>query len=190
MMAMPLGESESSSLVWLQSLDRAELALPLVSPRRFIPGYKVRISGDELTPLELSDDDLLFVLVTVAKTGTACTADLRGPLLFNATRRRGVQVVTLDDQPLQYVLRTTHKLEARTDFAAVCRPMSESSCSRAEAGAMRCSSKRCRRPSQAIRYWSIDSATGSKTFRVQGRTRSCWYCPDTVTRASSSAMTL
>ncbi len=99
-----LGESESSSLVWLQSVDRAELALPLVSPRRLVPGYKVRVSADELTPLELSDDDRLFVLVSVAKTGTACTADLRGPLLFNATRRRGVQVVTLDEQPLQYIL--------------------------------------------------------------------------------------
>ncbi len=99
-----LGESESSSLVWLQSVDRAELALPLVSPRRLVPGYKVRVAADELSPLELSEDDLLFVLVTVAQTGTTCTADLRGPLLFNATRRRGVQVVTLDEQPLQYVL--------------------------------------------------------------------------------------
>ncbi len=99
-----LGESESSSLVWLQSVDRPELALPLVSPRRLVPGYKVRVAPDELTPLELADDDLLFVLVTVAKTGAVCTADLRGPLLFNATRRRGVQVVTLDEQPLQYIL--------------------------------------------------------------------------------------
>lgn len=99
-----LGEDEASPLVWIQSVSHSRLALPLISPRRYVRGYRVRVTPSELEPLQLDDADLLFVLTTVASTGTALTTDLRGPLLFNASKRLGVQAVACDEYPLQYVL--------------------------------------------------------------------------------------
>ena len=99
-----LGEDESSVVAWLQSLDNGELALPLVSPRRHVPDYRIRIRRGTLDSIELGEEDILFVLTTVASIGTTLTTDLRAPLLFNATRRLATQVVVQDDWPLQYVL--------------------------------------------------------------------------------------
>ena len=99
-----LGEEEDSPLVWLQSVDEPDLAMPLISPRRYVPKYRVQLRRAEMAPLQLADDDLLFVLTTVSVHGGAYTTDLRAPLLFNATRRRGLQVVAQSDLPLHYVL--------------------------------------------------------------------------------------
>jgi len=43
-----LADSENDALGWLQSAERPELALAVVSPRRFIPGYQVRVSAREV----------------------------------------------------------------------------------------------------------------------------------------------
>ncbi len=99
-----LGESEQTTVAWLQSVDEPELSLPLVSPRRYLRNYRARLASHELAPLGLGDDDLLFVLTTVATTGSMLTTDLRAPLLFNASRHLGLQAVALDELPLQYVL--------------------------------------------------------------------------------------
>ena len=39
-----LADAHNSALGWLQSLDRPEVALGVVSPRRFVPDYQVRVA--------------------------------------------------------------------------------------------------------------------------------------------------
>ena len=46
-----LADSQGDSLGWLQSVDHPSLALAVVSPRRFVPGYEVRLARNELQPL-------------------------------------------------------------------------------------------------------------------------------------------
>ena len=46
-----LADAENDALGWLQSTTRDDVAIAVVSPRRFVPQYQVRIPRSELTPL-------------------------------------------------------------------------------------------------------------------------------------------
>jgi len=95
-----LNDGDNDSLGWLQSVSRAEVALPVVSPRRFVPGYQVRVARTQLQPLELAQFDSAFVLSIVSKDGPSLTVNLKAPLVVNLDRRLGRQVITTDEQPV------------------------------------------------------------------------------------------
>jgi flagellar assembly factor FliW len=99
-----LGDEENDVLGWLQSVDRSEIAMAVVSPRRFVPDYQMRVARHELGPLALEDVRQAQVLVILGKTDRAMTLNLKAPLVFNLPRRLGRQVVTNGDQPVQYAL--------------------------------------------------------------------------------------
>ena len=99
-----LADAENEALGWLQSASRPETALAVVSPRRYIPHYRVRVARGEVETLALGRDNRAFVLAVLAKTGEDLTANLKAPVIINLDRRLGRQVVTSDDQPVQYVL--------------------------------------------------------------------------------------
>jgi flagellar assembly factor FliW len=101
-----LADDDERSVAWLQSLSDPEVALPLVSPRLFVPGYRVSIGRNQLTPLELAALDQAFVLNVLNCNQGQLTINLRAPVIINLNRRVGRQVVTSDEQPLQLVLPT------------------------------------------------------------------------------------
>ena len=97
-----LGDSENEAVAWLQSVARPDVAVPVVSPRRFAPGYRVRVPRGELAPLEMAAPDQAFVLVVVATDGLRLTINLRAPIIINLDRRLGRQATTSDEQPLDH----------------------------------------------------------------------------------------
>lgn len=99
-----LGDAENETLGWLQSVPRPEVALPVVSPRRFVPQYQVRVTRGQLMPLELSQFDQAFVLTVISQNHAELTVNLKAPLVVNLNRRVGRQVITTDDQPLAHQL--------------------------------------------------------------------------------------
>jgi len=99
-----LADINNDAVGWLQSATHPDIALAVVSPRRFVPDYKVRLPAPQLASLELDDMDRAFILNVVAKNEGRLTVNLKAPLLINLDRRIGRQVVTSDDQPLQYAL--------------------------------------------------------------------------------------
>lgn len=102
-----LADAETSALGWLQCTSRAEVALAVVSPRRFVPNYQFRVYRSELAPLELDDVKDAQVLVIVGKNDRAITLNLKAPVVVNLQRRLGRQVVANGDQPLCYELAHT-----------------------------------------------------------------------------------
>lgn len=99
-----LADVRNSALGWLQSINRPEVALAVVSPRRFVPDYQLRVMREELNPLRLDKVEDAHVLVIVSKNQEAITLNLKAPLVINLDRRLGRQVVHSGDQPLQYEL--------------------------------------------------------------------------------------
>lgn len=99
-----LADGANLSVAWLQSLTNPEVALPLVSPRPFVPGYRVCIARSQLTPLELAALDQAFVLNVLNRNRGGLTINLKAPIIINLDRRIGRQVVTSDEQPLQLAL--------------------------------------------------------------------------------------
>ena len=99
-----LADENSDSVAWLQSLNDAEVALPMVSPRRFVPSYRVHITGSQLTPLELAVLDRAFVLVVLSRSERSLTIDLRAPIVLNLERRIGRQLVTSTEEQIQMAI--------------------------------------------------------------------------------------
>lgn len=105
-----LADAHNNALAWLQSLDRADLALAVVSPRRYVSGYRVRVSQREVEPLRLDDPTDAQVLVVVSQLKGALTLNLKAPLVIHVAARLGRQIVARDDHPVQYVLSCTAAL--------------------------------------------------------------------------------
>ncbi len=99
-----LSDAENDALGWLQSTDRPEVALAVVSPRRFVSDYQFRVFRSELVPLELARAQDAQVLVIVSRQENDLTINLKAPLVINLERRLGRQVVANGELPLQHVL--------------------------------------------------------------------------------------
>lgn len=99
-----LGDPQNSAVGWLQSAERPAVALAVVSPRRFASGYRIRVTREQLACLALHEHDRLYALCVVNIQEGQGVINLRAPILINLDRRRGCQVITSDDQPLQQPL--------------------------------------------------------------------------------------
>ena len=83
---------------WLQCIDEPGIAFLLTDPRHFFPDYVVSLPEEELADLELGGAAASEVrcIVTVPERVSEMTANLLGPLVLNAQRRRGKQVALAD----------------------------------------------------------------------------------------------
>src|SRR5688572_10089952 len=88
-----LADAHNEALAWLQSVTRPDIALAVVSPRRYVPGYQVRVSCAELASLELKDLRQAEVLVIVSRNEYELTLNLKAPLVINLAQRLGRQVI-------------------------------------------------------------------------------------------------
>jgi flagellar assembly factor FliW len=95
--------SGKDGLWWLQSAEHAELTFLLADPFRFYPGYEVQVPPTELAQLGEPAEGTVAVLVVVTlprPDGDVATANLRAPVLLDARRRIGRQVVLPDERLL------------------------------------------------------------------------------------------
>lgn len=99
-----LADATNDALGWLQSTSRGDVAVAVVSPRRFVPDYQVRIPRSELSPLDITDIRQAQIVVVVGTNGTALTLNLKAPIVINLEGRTGRQVVASGELPLQYEL--------------------------------------------------------------------------------------
>ena len=102
-----LADAENPALGWLQSVERADLALAVVSPRRFVADYRARVTRRDLHGLQIESARDAHVLVVVGKDDCGLTVNLRAPLVINPQTRRGRQIVALDDHSMRYPLAAT-----------------------------------------------------------------------------------
>ncbi len=99
-----LADSENLAIGWLQSLDRPELAVAVVSPRRVAPDYQIRVPRREIEALGLDSPNELQVLAIVSQTVNGLAVNLKAPLVIHVDERLGRQVIARDDHPLQQAL--------------------------------------------------------------------------------------
>jgi len=86
---------EGTPFKWLQSTDRPELAYVICDPVLFIPEYRVKVTVDDLAPVEVKavDDAVVATILSVPEDWRLMTANLVGPLVFNVPKRLGMQLV-------------------------------------------------------------------------------------------------
>jgi len=90
---------ENSPFHWLQALESEDLAFVVVNPLMFDPQYRCTLSGSEtkLLGVEKAEDLQIWVVVTIPPGHPEkMTANLKAPVVINATNRQALQVI-LDD---------------------------------------------------------------------------------------------
>jgi flagellar assembly factor FliW len=90
-----VGRREGKPVWWLQSLELPEAAFILTDPRDVEPTYRPEVPQSELEEIELTSlaEAELHVMLVVRREPKEITANLLGPLVINARKRLGKQVV-------------------------------------------------------------------------------------------------
>ncbi|HEX4129993.1 MAG TPA: flagellar assembly protein FliW [Pirellulales bacterium] len=99
-----LGDAHNAALGWLQSTTRPDVALAVVSPRRFVPDYQFRVVRSDLKVVALADARDAQILVIVGKNHRGATLNLKAPIVVNVAARTACQVIAQGELPLQYEL--------------------------------------------------------------------------------------
>ncbi|MDL2224962.1 flagellar assembly protein FliW [Eubacteriales bacterium OttesenSCG-928-M02] len=97
--------TESKPLYWLQSIQDAYIALPVVIPFEFMDDYFIEIRDAELEELEIENNGDLLVLnvVTVPEEVHSMTANLAAPIIINTRTGVGRQIIIdARELPIRY----------------------------------------------------------------------------------------
>lgn len=95
-----LVETQRDDLVWLQSVDNAELTFLLADPFAVVPGFEVDIPTADLASFGASarETALLVLAVVQLDGGQPASANLQSPIVIDRARRIGRQVVLPDSR--------------------------------------------------------------------------------------------
>lgn len=107
-------DAEQKPFIWVQSVEKPELAFLAIDPFLFRPDYEIDIEDSVLAPLRIAtpSDVLVFSLITIPADGGPVTANLQGPLIVNRENNEAMQAI-LTDQRWQ----TKHDLVAESAAA-------------------------------------------------------------------------
>jgi flagellar assembly factor FliW len=88
-----LASGEDAEIVWLQSLDDVDLALPVTNPWRHFGDYELELTQQDAERMGIDDPSSASVYVTVraAEGPDGYSANLRAPIVIVGTR--GYQVI-------------------------------------------------------------------------------------------------
>ncbi|MCO6459389.1 MAG: flagellar assembly protein FliW [Pirellulaceae bacterium] len=109
-----LADSANDAVAWLQCISRPDVALPVVSPRRYVRDYRLQVAAAELETLDPSGRGEIYVLAILGHDQGRWTLNLKAPVIVNLSTRCGRQVVAQDDQPLQLQLPAVSPLLRKT----------------------------------------------------------------------------
>lgn len=102
---------------WFQSLDMAELALPVINPYTVTAVYEPVVEDELLKPLGEFKDEELVTLLTItipSEDPSKTTANFRAPIFINPVNRKGIQViVNNEDYPIKFsIYESVQKMKA------------------------------------------------------------------------------
>ena len=91
--------SRESPFLWLQSLDKTDLAFVVLDPRKLVPDYQpgnLAQVMQELGVTQAEDLKVLVILTIPPEKPQEMTANLMGPVVINLKTRQGKQLVVED----------------------------------------------------------------------------------------------
>jgi flagellar assembly factor FliW len=102
-----LDHGPGTPLKWLQSVERPQLAFPVIAATELIADYHITIAPDDLSTLgvQAASDLLAFVILTIpCGAPELTTVNLKAPLIINPAMHLGCQVLVAEDYPIRHPL--------------------------------------------------------------------------------------
>lgn len=100
-------EGKGAGIRFLQSLDEANFAMPVMDPLIVKPDYDPEVDDELLTGMGHVTEDNLLVLVTVSVPSdlTKMSVNLRGPFIINIETHKACQVIVdSSDFPVKFLI--------------------------------------------------------------------------------------
>ena len=98
-------KEDGGSIMWFQSLDEPQFALPVMTPSTILPDYNPTVNDELLAPLGELTEENLYVLVTVKvpQDLKEMSVNLKAPIIVNTDTMLGGQLIVEDeDLPVRY----------------------------------------------------------------------------------------
>ena len=93
--------------LWLQCLDKTDLAFVVVDPRFLVPDYQPGLLAQAIRDLKVNNpEDLKILVILTIPPGKPqeMTANLMGPVVINLKSRQGKQLI-VEDSPYSHQYR-------------------------------------------------------------------------------------
>ena len=93
-----------AKIMWFQSLDEPQFAMPVVTPGDVVPDYNPTVNDELLEPLGELTEENLYVLVTikVPEKIEDMTINLKAPIIINTDTLKGGQIIVEDDVDVRF----------------------------------------------------------------------------------------
>lgn len=97
-------DNEDSAIMWLQSMDEPEFAMPVLEPRIVKDDYNPIVNDEHLMPLgELKEEQIyLLVTLTVPPEIEQMSVNLKAPIIINMENNKAVQIIVEDDYAVKH----------------------------------------------------------------------------------------
>lgn len=95
-------KGEGDTITWLQSIDDADFAMPVINPYMVKQDYNPMVEDEMLVSLgELNPEDLMvFTTIKVPADITQMTVNFKAPIIIHAKTRKGCQIIAENDDYL------------------------------------------------------------------------------------------
>ena len=100
-------KGKDAPIRWLQSLQEAEFALPVMDPLLVAKDYNPEVEDNHLIPLGKmnQEDTLVLVTVTVPRDLEKMSVNLQAPIIINADTKKATQIIVNAEKfPVKYYI--------------------------------------------------------------------------------------
>jgi flagellar assembly factor FliW len=91
---------DQTLILWLQSVDSADTALPIIEPKIFQPNCMIKLLPVELNSLSLENlqNASVYTVLTIPQNVTEMSANLKAPIIINNKTKHARQIVLQDSK--------------------------------------------------------------------------------------------
>ena len=97
-------KEDKGNIMWLQSLEESDFAMPVMLPNKVAPDYAPSIDEAALAPLGELNSSNTYILVTVRvpKNVQEASINLKAPIIINTDTCIGDQIIMDGDAPVRF----------------------------------------------------------------------------------------
>lgn len=91
---------DSTLILWLQSVDDAKIAFPIIEPKIFKPDYVAKLMASDMASVELENinNANIYTILTIPSNVTEMSANLKAPIVINNEKKIARQIVLQDSK--------------------------------------------------------------------------------------------
>lgn len=91
---------DSTLILWLQSVDDAKIAFPIIEPKIFKPDYVAKLLPADMNSVKLDSisDARIYSILTIPSDITTMSANLKAPIVINNEKKIARQIVLQDNK--------------------------------------------------------------------------------------------